>query len=146
VCEQIEVALTLPNKRKMSMSGILVSRNVSINGHRTSLRMEQEAWEALAEICRRENMNLHQICSLVDRSYTRSNKGANRTSAIRSFIIAYLWIAPCKSCDTGEEQGILIVDDEGDCTGVDQTGVGDLTAGGYLESTLGIAKTEGSSA
>jgi predicted DNA-binding ribbon-helix-helix protein len=41
----------------------LVSRNVTISGHRTSVRLEPEMWSGLNEICRRERSTLHDICS-----------------------------------------------------------------------------------
>lgn len=63
----------------------LVSRNVTISGRRTSLRMEQETWDALAEICKRENMSIHQVCTMIEERRSVSN----RTSAVRAFIIAY---------------------------------------------------------
>jgi predicted DNA-binding ribbon-helix-helix protein len=67
----------------------LRSRNVTIQGSRTSLRMEQEVWDALEEICRREAKSLHQICTMLEERRNVSN----RTSAIRAFILSYFRIA-----------------------------------------------------
>jgi predicted DNA-binding ribbon-helix-helix protein len=64
----------------------LFSKNVVINGFRTSLRMEAEIWEALDEICVRERMSLNELCSLIEVHRTE----ASRTSLIRTFIVAYL--------------------------------------------------------
>ncbi len=69
----------------MNKNNSLVSRNVTISGRRTSLRMEQETWDALSEICNREDKSIHQICTLVEERRNVSN----RTSAVRAFIIAY---------------------------------------------------------
>ena len=69
----------------MSNNQSLVSRNVTIKGHRTSLRMESETWEALSEICLRENKSIHQVCTQVE----EQRKVSNRTSAVRAFIIKY---------------------------------------------------------
>ncbi len=63
----------------------LVSRNVTISGRRTSIRLERETWDALADICGRENKSIHQICTLIEERRNVSN----RTSAVRAFIIAY---------------------------------------------------------
>ncbi len=63
----------------------LVSRNVIIRGRRTSLRLEKEAWEALEEICKRENKSIHEICTMIEKRRSVSN----RTSAIRLFILTY---------------------------------------------------------
>lgn len=63
----------------------LVSRNVTISGRRTSLRLEGEAWEALGEICRREGKSIHELCTHVE----QNRKVPNRTSAVRAYIISY---------------------------------------------------------
>ncbi|MCZ4282165.1 ribbon-helix-helix domain-containing protein [Kiloniella laminariae] len=63
----------------------LVNKNVSLEGRRTSVRMEPEMWEALFEICVRENRPLGEICTLVD----EARDGASFTTAIRVFILIY---------------------------------------------------------
>ncbi len=64
---------------------MLVNRNVVIGGHRTSLRLEVEMWEALDDICWREGLILHQLFSMID----EARRGASRTSTTRSFIVRY---------------------------------------------------------
>ena len=73
----------------MNMDQSLVSRNVTICGHRTSLRMETITWEALEEVCKREDTSIDQVCSAVE----LQRSVPNRTSAIRAFIINYFWEA-----------------------------------------------------
>ena len=67
----------------------LVSRNVTVAGHRTSMRLEPTMWDALAEICRRENATLSEIATLVGRSRSASSL----TSAMRIFILDYFHLA-----------------------------------------------------
>ena len=67
------------------MKSLLVSKNVNIGRRRTSLRLEAEFWEALMDICARESLTLHQLCTLVD----QRRHGSSRTSAIRAFVITY---------------------------------------------------------
>ncbi len=67
------------------MQSLLVSKNVNVGRRRTSLRLEQEFWEALADICARESLTIHQLCTLVD----QRRHGSSRTSAIRAFVITY---------------------------------------------------------
>lgn len=71
--------------RKMARS-TLVSRNVTIAGHRTSVRLEPEMWSGLSEICRRERASLHEVCTAVS-----MHKAGNTslTAAIRVFVMAY---------------------------------------------------------
>lgn len=64
---------------------LLVCRNVTVNGRRTSLRMEPLLWDSLKEIAGREGMTIHKVCSEIDR-----RRGvANLTAALRVFIISY---------------------------------------------------------
>lgn len=63
----------------------LSNRNVTVNGRRTSMRLEQEMWDALREICRREDMTVHELCSLID-----DRRGlSSLTAATRVFILMY---------------------------------------------------------
>jgi predicted DNA-binding ribbon-helix-helix protein len=63
----------------------LSNRNVTVNGRRTSMRLEQEMWDALSEICRREDMTVHELCSLID-----DRRGlSSLTAATRVFILMY---------------------------------------------------------
>ncbi|MBT3991004.1 MAG: ribbon-helix-helix domain-containing protein [Rhodospirillaceae bacterium] len=62
-----------------------VRKNVTIQGHRTSMSLEKAIWSGLEEICEREEVTFNQICSLID----RSRKTTSRTSAVRTFIVNY---------------------------------------------------------
>lgn len=63
----------------------LLAKNVTIAGLRTSLRLEPEIWAALDEVCRREGLTVHTLCTLIDR-----HRGvSSRTSAVRAFMVSY---------------------------------------------------------
>ncbi len=64
----------------------LVSRNVTIGSHRTSIRLEPEMWVGLRDLCRREHVTLHDIATLVA---DRKASNTSLTAAIRVFIMAY---------------------------------------------------------
>ncbi|MEM6780429.1 MAG: ribbon-helix-helix domain-containing protein [Pseudomonadota bacterium] len=64
----------------------LVSRNITIFGRRTSVRLEPEMWKALKDIAGRENCSIHDICSLID---YRKREGTSLTAAIRVFLMLY---------------------------------------------------------
>jgi predicted DNA-binding ribbon-helix-helix protein len=68
------------------MQSIHRRKNVTIGGHRTSLCLEHEIWDALDEICQREQVSIHQMCTLVDE---RRMGTASRTSAVRAFAVSY---------------------------------------------------------
>ncbi len=64
----------------------LVSRNVTILGRRTSIRLEPEMWEALNDIAKKEACSVHDICALV---YVRKDMSTSLTAAIRVFLMLY---------------------------------------------------------
>ena len=71
---------------KAQFQSTLISRNIVISGHRTSVRLEPEMWDGLREICRRERSNLHQICTSVAlHKYHESSL----TASIRVFVMRY---------------------------------------------------------
>ncbi len=71
------------------MPNNLRSGNVTINGHRTSLRLEEEFWDGLGDICELEGLSVHELCSLID----QRRHGSSRTSAVRAFIVTYFRVA-----------------------------------------------------
>lgn len=69
-----------------SPKSTLVSKNITILGRRTSVRLEPEMWNALKDISRREACSIHDICSLV---HIRKNPLTSLTAAIRVFLMLY---------------------------------------------------------
>ncbi|MHA1599747.1 MAG: ribbon-helix-helix domain-containing protein [Alphaproteobacteria bacterium] len=72
-------------KQALRGTSTLVNRNVFVGDRRTSLRLEPAMWDALAEISRREDVTLHQLCALID----ERRQASSLTAAIRVFIVAY---------------------------------------------------------
>lgn len=64
----------------------LVSRNITVCGRRTSVRLEPEMWLGLREIAKRETCTIHDICTLIQ---ARKNQNTSLTAAIRVFIMLY---------------------------------------------------------
>lgn len=64
----------------------LISRNITILGKRTSIRLEPEMWRAVKDIAQREKCTVHDVCSLVS---LRKKKNTSLTAAIRVFIMLY---------------------------------------------------------
>jgi predicted DNA-binding ribbon-helix-helix protein len=64
----------------------LVMRNISVRGHRTSIRLEPQIWESMTEICRREFCTPHDVCSYVAE---RKPPNGSLTSSLRVFILGY---------------------------------------------------------
>jgi predicted DNA-binding ribbon-helix-helix protein len=70
-----------PDKRSA-----LVIRNVSVHGHRTSIRLEPQIWDSMTEICRSEFCTPHDVCSYVAE---RKPAHGSLTSSLRVFILDY---------------------------------------------------------
>jgi predicted DNA-binding ribbon-helix-helix protein len=85
----------------------LVMRNISVRGHRTSIRLEPQIWESMTEICRREFCTLHDVCSYVAE---RKPPHGSLTSSLRVFILNYF--RTCATEDghhrTGHGQGMFM--------------------------------------
>ena len=72
-------------KAKPAGASTLVNRNVRIGQRRTSLRLEPALWGALDEICQREDMTRHQLCTRID----ERRRASTLAAAIRVYIIGY---------------------------------------------------------
>ncbi|HEV2264964.1 MAG TPA: ribbon-helix-helix domain-containing protein [Stellaceae bacterium] len=72
-----------------STRSTLVNRNVTVEGHRTSIRLEPAMWEALNMVCKRENKNLNELVTTIARSRNQSTL----TAAIRVFLLTYFQAA-----------------------------------------------------
>lgn len=68
---------------------MLCCKNVNVSGRRTSIRIEEELWAAADELCMREGMTLHELCTLIDQY--RGMSGL--TAALRVFLIVYYRLA-----------------------------------------------------
>lgn len=64
----------------------LISRNITINKKRTSIRLEAQMWIALKDIAKREKCTVHQICTLIA---DKKAQNITLTAAIRIFLILY---------------------------------------------------------
>ena len=73
----------------------LEARTVKLFGQTTQIRLEPSYWEALDEICRREDLTVDELCSdLKDRLDSQSRRSRRVSSvslsnAVRVFIVGY---------------------------------------------------------
>lgn len=79
---------TASSQQDISSEGksTLISRNITVMGRRTSVRLEPEMWMALREISKRESCTIHDICTLIG---VRKNQNTSLTAAIRVFLMLY---------------------------------------------------------
>ncbi|MDD9877942.1 MAG: ribbon-helix-helix domain-containing protein [Magnetovibrio sp.] len=67
------------------MKSQLISRNITVNGRRTSMRLEEAAWEAIDDICAHEGVSINDLCTAIDQRRSTSS----RTATVRAFIVTY---------------------------------------------------------
>jgi predicted DNA-binding ribbon-helix-helix protein len=86
----------------------LINRNVVVNGRRTSLRLEPEMWEALAEIAQREGVSVSQVISRIDREVRQGAwQGAGLTARVRVFVLGYFRAAATESGHLSAGHGLF---------------------------------------
>lgn len=85
VSNMLRESLNIENECGQARS-TLVSRNITVLGRRTSVRLEPEMWTALRDIAEREKCRIHDLCSLIQ---LRKNQDTSLTAAIRVFLMLY---------------------------------------------------------
>lgn len=80
----LKISPTQDNSEGLKSS--LISKNITVRGHRTSIRLEPEMWTALKDIAFREQTSIHNICSLIS---LRKLDETSLTAAIRVFLMLY---------------------------------------------------------
>ena len=81
----------------------LVNCNVCIDQRRTSLRLEPAMWDALDEICKREGLTRHQLCTRID----RRTRASTLTAAVRVFVVGYFRAAATEDGHASIGHGVL---------------------------------------
>lgn len=71
---------------RLAANSALISRNVTVSGRRTSVRLEPEMWGALRQIAACEGVSVHDLCTLV---HGGRKEGTSFTAALRVFLMAY---------------------------------------------------------
>jgi predicted DNA-binding ribbon-helix-helix protein len=65
------------------MISAISKRTITIDGHKTSVTLEDEFWMGLREIARRKNATLRSLIAQIDDARIRNNL----SSAIRVFVL-----------------------------------------------------------
>ncbi len=85
-----QLLLSKTYQDKMAGVSTLISHNVMVSGHRTSVRLEKEMWIGIKDIARLERCSVHTLCSEIAQ---RKRPGTSLTAAIRVFIMCYFQAA-----------------------------------------------------
>ncbi len=67
------------------MNGAIRKRSVTIDGHATSVSLEETFWQALASLAADRKISINALVSEIDR--TRAPGAVNLSSAIRVFVL-----------------------------------------------------------
>jgi len=66
-----------------------LKKSVTISGHRTSISLEPDFWQALQDIANRKDMSLSALVATIDHARTQAADKSGLSSAIRAFILHY---------------------------------------------------------
>ncbi len=81
------------------MNARMLTRNVVIQEKRTTIRLESAVWEALDELCMRERVSRHELCTRIE----AKRSGVNRAQAVRAAVVNYYRLALSSGPATGDE-------------------------------------------
>lgn len=81
----------------------LISRNVTVNGRRTSLRLEPEMWDALEEMAKREGVRISDLIGAIDRQHN----ARGLTARVRVAILGYFRAAATENGHMNAGHGLL---------------------------------------
>jgi predicted DNA-binding ribbon-helix-helix protein len=89
----------------------LVMRNVNVHGKRTSIRLEPQLWDTLAEISRRERCTVHDVCSY---AADRRPPHGSLASSLRVVVLDYFRTASTEAGhrSAGHGQGMFLAQQE----------------------------------
>ena len=88
--------------------GGLINRNVTVNGRRTSLRLEPEMWDALEEIAKREGVRVSDVVSRIDRELRGGSlQGSGLTARVRVFVLGYFRAAATENGHRNAGHGLF---------------------------------------
>ena len=77
----------LPHNRAaaLDMKSAIIKRSIELNGHKTSVSLEDEFWTSLRSIAHAQNISLPALLQIID----QGREGANLSSAIRVHVLSY---------------------------------------------------------
>lgn len=73
-------------KKKMAR-GALLKRSMRIAGHRTSIALETEFWEALETLAKSRDLSLPKLLAEIDESRAARDPDASLASAVRVYVL-----------------------------------------------------------
>lgn len=69
------------------MKSAIAKRSIVIDGHKTSVSLEDAFWASLKDIAQQRNITLSQLIGAIDRERAQGNL----SSAIRLYVLGWYW-------------------------------------------------------
>lgn len=101
--QHADPAASQPRGSRKRATSTLINRNIVVDGRRTSARLEPMMWDALEEICARENVSLNRLCDAID----ERRQASSLTAAIRIYVMSYFRAAATEDGHAGIGHGVL---------------------------------------
>ena len=90
------------------MKSAVIKRSVIVNGHKTSVSLENEFWDALRQVAKQSNVSVARLLIEIERSRTT----INLSSAIRIFLLNYFRTQNSDRQPVSRGPWFLIADEE----------------------------------
>ncbi len=72
------------------MNTNFILKNFYINGQRTSLRLDEESYKAIQDICDGEDMPFGNLMEMLEKQRENDDSKMSRTAYLRTYVIHYL--------------------------------------------------------
>lgn len=69
----------------LDMKSAIIKRSVELNGHKTSVSLEDEFWTSLRTIAQEQDVSMPALLQTID----AGREGSNLSSAIRVFVLTH---------------------------------------------------------
>ena len=67
------------------MKSLIIKRSVVLNGHKTSVSLEDQFWNAMRDIAKERQVSVGQLIASID----HDRRHANLSSVLRLFVLGY---------------------------------------------------------
>ncbi len=74
---------------KKFSTGVPIKRSVTIAGHRTSISLEAEFWDALQDIAKRQEQSVSGLIAEIDAAREAPHTAGGLSSAVRCYVLAW---------------------------------------------------------
>ena len=100
------------------MKSPVVKRSIVLNGHKTSISLEDQFWVEMKAIATERQLTLSQVVSMVDHD---RGEASNLSSALRCFVLSRYYV-PAASAASERASAVVSTASTGDAIAAAQVG------------------------